>query len=710
MQKLKTKEGVRVEESTGKRVRVFLQSAFAELTGAWQWQLASEAIFVSDVIVASPVDFVGTKAIFHPDDLDAVKEWVATEDRIGSISFRIITTYGEVVTLCGQNITVERNGPPAEAVQQETLQTVLCNLEEKAAHHHHRLLKEVGSKIGPAAATGIWYYKAVMAQTWYSDYVFHLHGLPPQSLNAHLHTFHPFIHPEDAELVAEFIDRSVAERTPLHLDYRIKIGDTVKWVGYKAHWFFSEKGEEILGGVYQDVTEQKAAEREIEGYKALVQFQRQQLQYDEQQVGFGHWQISLLTRKAIYSDQYYRIFGIKPQSLPPNTATFLNYVHPDDRDRMEALYRRIIYEHEFPETEFRIVRADGKVRFVLQKAKLLTFEGELLLSGVLQDITVQRMLEKRAAAVQETIWKQSMVAQQGDEMANLFSWIHDIEDREFTWSESFLKPLNYQKMAAHKITEKTLFSIIHPHDVKAFQQHWANTALKGEPASFDFRLMQRGVVSYMKAVFSRYTYNEKDFFIGTVQNNTAEHVLQQQLSQRVQLAESLTENITDRVIITDASHTILLWNAASEKAYGIRKNEVIGENFFDVFPHLKTEEAMSFFHRALRGERVLQQELLSSTGNGFYNLHLIPLFTNSEVTGVLHVVHDVSGEVELRKNLNDRLQLIESIVQSSVDRIIALDRNLNYLYWNKKAEEYYGLPKEKVVGRNILEVFPQLVN
>ena len=710
MQELKTKEAVRVEEAAEKSVSVFLQSSFFELSGTWQWDLATDAFFCSDVMFSFPADFPGTKAIFHPDDLAIVKEALSANATVAGLEFRVITTYGEVKLLTGWNITVQNAGQPPVAMPDQTAKSAARDQEQKAAQQHYEILKEVAERSERLTSTGSWYYNSVSAKAWYSDFVFYLHGLAPQSLNAHLHTFQPFVHPEDAVLVAEFLDKAFAEKAPLHMEYRIQAGEKIKWVGYKSHWFYSAKGEPVMGGIYQDITEQKAAEKELDSYKAIVQFQRQQLLYDEQQVAFGHWQINLLTRKANYSDQYYRIFGLKPQSLPPNMATFLNYIHPDDRERMEALYRKMILEHEFSETEFQIVRADGKVRFVVQKAKLLAYEGELLLTGVLQDVTVQRMLEKRGIALQETIWKQSIVAQQGDETANLFSWIYDMQDQEFTWSESFLKLLNYQKIAAHRITEKTVFSLIHPHDVKVFQQHWTNAALRGEPASFDVRLMQRGVVSYMKAVFSRYTYNEKAFFVGTLQNNTAEHVLQQQLSQRVQLAETLTENIADRVMITDANHTILLWNAACEKAYGVRKNEVVGENFFDVFSHLKTEEEMSAFHRVLRGERVVQTEKFSQIGNGYYNIHLIPLYTAHDVTGILHVVHDVSGEMELRKSLADRLQLIESIVESSVDRIIALDRNLNYIYWNKKAAEYYGLAKEKVIGKNILEVFPQLVN
>ena len=709
MQEQKAKEAVWLEESTEKNVRVFLQSSYFELTGSWHWELETDAVFVSDVMFSFPADFIGTKAIFHPDDTTVAKERLTTEDTLPFISFRIITTYGEVKMLAGEGITVSRTEGAAVAVQNETVYAIVQELEQKAVQQHLRLLKEVCSRSSGVATTGIWYYNATLAQTWYSDYIFNLHGLPAQSLNAHLRTFHSFVHPEDAELVVEFLDKAFVERAPLHIDYRIKVGNTVKWVGYKSQWFYSDRGEEILGGVFQDITEQKSAEREADSHKGLVQFQRQQLLYDEQQVGFGHWQFSLLTRKATYSDQYYRIFGLKPQSLAPTIATFLHYIHPDDRDRVETLFKRVICDHELPDTEYRIVRADGKTRYVIQKAKLHPHEGELLVSGLLHDVTVQRMLEKKGASLQETIWKQSMLAQQSDEMAALFSWVYDPEEGAYTWSDSFYKLVGFLKSQPTNITEKTLFSIVHPHDVSEFRAYWTGTIQKGDPASFTFRLMQRGSISHRKAVFGLYTYNEKKYFIGTVQDTTAEHMLQQQVLQRVQLAESLTENIADRVMITDINNAVLLWNAACEKAYGIKKDNAVGENFFDLFPNLKTEEEMRLFQRVLQGERVVQQELLSVTGDGYYNLYLVPLFTNEEVIGILHVIHDVTGEVELRKSLNHRLQLIESIVQSSVDRIIALDRNMNYLYWNRRAEEYYRLPKEEVIGKNILEVFPRMV-
>jgi hypothetical protein len=66
---------VRKSERTGKQVTFFLNSSFYHLQGNWQWEMANDAIFCSDVMF-SPAGFVGTRAIFYPDDLLLVKkEW-----------------------------------------------------------------------------------------------------------------------------------------------------------------------------------------------------------------------------------------------------------------------------------------------------------------------------------------------------------------------------------------------------------------------------------------------------------------------------------------------------------------------------------------------------------------------------------------------------------------------------------------------------------
>jgi PAS domain S-box-containing protein len=73
-------------------------------------------------------------------------------------------------------------------------------------------------------------------------------------------------------------------------------------------------------------------------------------------------------------------------------------------------------------------------------------------------------------------------------------------------------------------------------------------------------------------------------------------------------------------------------------------------------------------------------------------------------------LHDVTREREIQQRLTERLNFIESLLEASVDRILAMDRYMNYLYCNQNAAAYYGLRKEDIVGKNVLEIFPASVN
>ncbi len=53
--------------------------------------------------------------------------------------------------------------------------------------------------------------------------------------------------------------------------------------------------------------------------------------------------------------------------------------------------------------------------------------------------------------------------------------------------------------------------------------------------------------------------------------------------------------------------------------------------------------------------------------------------------------------------------LAEALVQSSVDGLIAFDRECRYTLWNDAMERFTGVPASRVLGKNAFEEFPHLV-
>lgn len=108
----------------------------------------------------------------------------------------------------------------------------------------------------------------------------------------------------------------------------------------------------------------------------------------------GSWELDLATDQLTWSDEVYRIFGLPPQILAPTYAAFLDFIHPDDREAVDAAYARSVQEgQDGYAIEHRIRRRDnGDVRIVVEKCRHVRDpSGQIIRSvGMVQDITERR--------------------------------------------------------------------------------------------------------------------------------------------------------------------------------------------------------------------------------------------------------------------------------------------------------------------------------
>lgn len=138
-----------------------------------------------------------------------------------------------------------------------------------------------------------------------------------------------------------------------------------------------------------DLTErarQEAALRESE--------ERLKMAYEASEM--GAWDLNLVTGAAIWSPQLYALLGLNPQTLASGDL-FYSHVHPDDVPGLKAAVARSIETGEILETGFRIRRADGAVRHLASRGRIVRQEDGLptRMIGVNFDVTERRRLERR---------------------------------------------------------------------------------------------------------------------------------------------------------------------------------------------------------------------------------------------------------------------------------------------------------------------------
>ena len=111
-------------------------------------------------------------------------------------------------------------------------------------------------------------------------------------------------------------------------------------------------------------------------------------------IGLFDWDIQ--NDSAVCTDRYFELFGFPPRDTMVSEAEWLACVYPDDRDRAQREVRQTLEGRAPYDTEYRIVHANGEVRWVSSKAKVFFDAGEevpVRMIGAVADITGQKRAE-----------------------------------------------------------------------------------------------------------------------------------------------------------------------------------------------------------------------------------------------------------------------------------------------------------------------------
>src|SRR5881296_1585587 len=114
----------------------------------------------------------------------------------------------------------------------------------------------------------------------------------------------------------------------------------------------------------------------------------------------GYWERDLATNRYTWSDENYRIFGLRPQERSLSFDDVQALLHPADREMRAAAVAEALRGGRRYDVEYRVVRPDGEVRFVRSEGDVVRDESGRLLRvfGTVQDITDRKRAEQRLMA------------------------------------------------------------------------------------------------------------------------------------------------------------------------------------------------------------------------------------------------------------------------------------------------------------------------
>jgi len=236
------------------------------------------------------------------------------------------------------------------------------------------------------------------------------------------------IHPDDRDSYT----KSYRARTGIdshQVEYRIILTDgEIRHIREIGKGVYSKSGRRIDSvGLMEDITERKKREQDLENRDAMA---RQVERITE--IGHFIWDIEKNYYEYI-SPGFARIHGVtvgeylrQAGSLEDDLAWF----HEDDRERMLKVYSAPPQDQVDVSDEYRIVRADGEIRWLCERSSAVMDANHQIRQfvGVIQDITRQKTIEKELRESRDTL--ETLVQARTHELANTVSQLkQEMEER-----------------------------------------------------------------------------------------------------------------------------------------------------------------------------------------------------------------------------------------------------------------------------------------
>jgi PAS domain S-box-containing protein len=141
-------------------------------------------------------------------------------------------------------------------------------------------------------------------------------------------------------------------------------------------------------GVGRDITEKAALQR------ALAESE-ERIRLATEFGSIGTWGRDLVTGHPSWSRNMGPILGFLEGTVLPSVETFLQVLHPDDRERFESERLAWLERGGEAETEYRVVCPDGTIRWIYQRGSVEHTTGArpLRMFGIVQDITERKRAE-----------------------------------------------------------------------------------------------------------------------------------------------------------------------------------------------------------------------------------------------------------------------------------------------------------------------------
>lgn len=217
--------------------------------------------------------------------------------------------------------------------------------------------------------------------------------------------------PDEYEHIREEFHYHIKNQTPLVRDLRLRRHDgQLRWHLTQIYPCFDQGGQlKCWYGSYTDIHDYKVSMEALKASDAKLKLAMTSAR-------MGSWSINLETGELEISDEVYELMGYNKESKSAEEIKS-EIIYGSDRQHVDERFNEAIYKNIPYKDEFRVVRADGEIRWIMSQGRL-TYDRKGLpvsMEGMIMDIHDQKMATEelsraKAAAEKANESKSSFLA------------------------------------------------------------------------------------------------------------------------------------------------------------------------------------------------------------------------------------------------------------------------------------------------------------
>ncbi|WPP53254.1 PAS domain S-box protein [Catalinimonas niigatensis] len=368
------------------------------------------------------------------------------------------------------------------------------------------------------------------------------------------------IHPDDLPWADEKMYQIMQEqggRVSFEVRSIRKDGEVI-WVECSFTNLLEDPAIEGIVGNFREVTERRKTAIYLEEI-------RTSLNMAQRVAKVGNWELELATMKSYLSDEFYNILGLGEEKHLVSLSGFMEYVHPEDRERLQTLSGQVMQGQKVSNLAYRIIDRKGELKYVRAHSRpLIDEQGKIVkILGTIQDVTKEMELER---LLDET-----------SIMAKVGGWEVNLLNNELIWTK--------ETYAIHELpfgqalnTEEAIF-FYHPDDRPILEEALNKMMTEGEKYNLELRIITAtGKLKWIRTTGGIVNKsNGKVIKIrGSIQDITERKLREEEVKKYSERLTLATESAQIGIWDLDIQHNMLYWDRQTCRIFGVNEDHYQG--------------------------------------------------------------------------------------------------------------------------------------